>query len=512
MKTRLTTLLLVVLSSTSFAQTWLEKSMNGLNYGPSNPPATIIVTPYSEPFDTSWRDGFVGIGTPEWPKTKLQVHGLDDVDVALTTFLVNNTGSADHTISSAIFSNGGTSGGGGAISSLSFTSRSSVSGAVNIGAYNVAEGDNIETNTGTSSQASGSNNLETIGSTGIGFGNNNRITRGVVGAAAGNGQNLGNIGVTGQCESTDASAVNIGVYGRGINASEDQPALINIGVHGRAECSGGGGGGTQFNCGVYGQNAGCNSGSGSSAGYPSGYYAGYFDGDLYYTGTLMGPSDQKLKQNIQPLQGVLERLGKVKTYSYNFKPNTGLSLPIGTIEYGVLSQELEKVFPELVQDVNVLKQGEKGSYRNIESIKSVEYLNFIPLLVQANNELNEKLQSLDPEKTAAALAALKEKIAALEKNLESAAVGQNKDLDSYLNAYPNPTTSEMTIDVKRLNCNDCVLMITDLSGKLVRQYEIRSTEEKFRLSANDFQSGVYQCNLIADGKVASGIKIAFTKN
>jgi hypothetical protein len=230
------------------------------------------------------------------------------------------------------------------------------------------------------------------------------------------------------------------------------------------------------------------------------------------TGNVWALSDEKLKENVKPLERIADRLAKVRTYSYNFKHGTGLSLPSGSIEYGVLAQQLEKVFPELVQSVNVIKQNKEQSYRDIETVKSVEYGAFIPLLIQANNELNEKLQSLDPEKTIAALAALKEKIAALEKNLGTAAAGQNKDLDSYLNAYPNPTTSEMTIDVKRLNCNNCILMITDLSGKLVRQFEIRSTEEQFRLSAADFQSGVYQCSLIADGKVASGIKIAFTKN
>jgi hypothetical protein len=512
MKTRLTTLLLVVLSSASFAQTWLEKANNGLDYGTGQPPSTITVNPYSEPFDTSWRDGWVGIGTPEWPKTRLQVHSNDDINTVLDNFFMNVTGTSNYAPFSAVISSGGTPDANTlAGSTLNYTYRSNSEGSINFGSMSVAEGDYVDQNTGGQGQASGNYTFQLVGIAGVGEGENNTYCIGTRGAAKGEGSTIGNFGVWGQCQTQDANSVNVGVMGRGVNGSNGEPALVNIGVHGRAECSGGGGGGTKFNCGVYGTNGNCTDSTGTGGPYPTGSFAGYFGGNVLVTGNVWALSDERLKENIKPIERITDRLGKVKTYSYNFKQGTGLALPNGSIEYGVLAQQLETVFPELVQSVNVIKQKE-DSYRDIETVKSVEYGGFIPLLIQANNELNEKLQSLDPEKIAASLAALKEKIAALEKNLESAAVGQNKDLDSYLNAYPNPTTSEMTIDVKRLNCNNCVLMITDLSGKLVRQYEIRSTEEKFRLSANDFQSGVYQCNLIADGKVASGIKIAFTKN
>ncbi|MEO0582032.1 MAG: tail fiber domain-containing protein, partial [Bacteroidota bacterium] len=47
--------------------------------------------------------------------------------------------------------------------------------------------------------------------------------------------------------------------------------------------------------------------------------AGFFQGDLVYTGALQGPSDRKLKRNIQEETGHLERLMQLNTYTYDFK-------------------------------------------------------------------------------------------------------------------------------------------------------------------------------------------------
>lgn len=500
----------MLISISGYTQTWLEKANNGLNFGTNNPPSSVNVNDYSEPFDTSWRRGFTGIGTALWPKTRLQVHSNANVDTELDNF-VSSLGGYNKLTS--ITSNGGTNQDSSlAIASLHFTSRSNVNFAENIGSAGYATGDNLKNNIGVAGLGFGNNCNQLQGVNGITFGDNLlEYGRGVFGEAGGNGANQGNFGVWGQCRSTDANSVNVGVYG--IGAAGCELSLINIGVHGETRCDTcvDPSGGSQFNCGVYGENAGCyNTTSSSNGSYPTGNYAGYFDGDVYITGSILPPSDKKLKENINSIENVMDRLSKVNIYSYTFKQNTGLSLPRGK-KYGVLSQELEQHFPELVKDATILKHSDSKSYRNFETVKSVEYMGFIPLLIQSVKELNEKITALDPTQTTTALATLKEQIAALERNMQTAAIDNQVDVANYINAYPNPSSQSMTIDIKNVSCRNCVLMITDLSGKLIKQINLENNSQQIILQAADYAKGIYQCNLVAEGKVLSGIRIAFTQ-
>jgi hypothetical protein len=507
-------LLLIIIVNTSmacFSQTWLEKANNGLDFGTNNPPSAVNVNIYSEPFDTSWRNGFTGIGTALWPKTRLQVHSNANVDTDLDN-LMQGLGSSYSDFTS-IFSSGGTNSQGSFAGSVfAFTSRSNVQNAINFGTVSVAMGSNIENNIGFSSNSLGNNNTEMSGVVGVAIGNNiTNLVRGVFGEAGGDGTGVGNFGIWGQCSTTptDVNSVNVGVFGRGVLGSKDEPALVNIGVHGRAECSSNGGGGTQFNCGVFGQNLSCSDSTNTTGNYPTGSFAGYFDGNVLVTGNLWQLSDAKLKENVTPLSKVTEKLGKVNIYSYNFRQEAGVTLPSGK-EYGVIAQELEKEFPELVKEVKIINHNDIRSYRNIETVKSVEYISFIPLLIQSIKELNDKIDALDPDKVLHKSRELKEKIAEIEANMNQAAINSKVDLSNYLTAYPNPSKNSMTIHIKNVSCSNCVLMVTDLSGKMIKQFTIDGSGTMVRLSNSDFGSGIYQCNLILDGKVLSGIRIAFT--
>lgn len=489
-----------------FAQTWLEKENNGLDYGSTNPPSTPNVNLYSEPFDLSWRNGFTGIGTTQWPQTRLQVHSNDNVDTELDNFLTSL--GINYPDISTIVSNGGTVSDPVAAAILAFVSRSNVPGAANVGFTGQTRGDNVGTNIGCSFEANGDNNGEVIGSTNIAAGDGNEQNIGMRGIADGDGLDVGNFGVIGQCNSANSNSVNVGVKGRGVLG--DDHSLVNIGVHGEAVCSPNFGG--QFNCGVYGQNSGCNSATVSTnPNYPAGNWAGYFNGDVAITGTLWNPpSDASLKENIELYGNALEKLSKLDVYTYNYRTDKGLSLPAGK-EYGVMAQEVEKVFPELVKPISVITNEEPFSYRNIETYKGIKYMSFIPLLIQGQKELNDKLQMIDPENALGQLTQLEAKIEALERNLQTTAVA-NENLEGILTVYPNPSSGIMTIELNQLPCDDCKIMITDLAGKLLKEISVYDAFQKITLNAGDFSSGIYQCNLVGDGKLIGSTKIAFSKN
>lgn len=83
-------------------------------------------------------------------------------------------------------------------------------------------------------------------------------------------------------------------------------------------------------------------------------------------------SDVALKENVKPLERVLDKLDNIGCYNYNYiwdkEPQTG-----------VMAQELEKEFPELV-----------GTHHN--GYKYVNYNGLVPILLQAIKELKQQLK------------------------------------------------------------------------------------------------------------------------
>jgi hypothetical protein len=118
-------------------------------------------------------------------------------------------------------------------------------------------------------------------------------------------------------------------------------------------------------------------------------YAGYFSGNVTYTGTLAGPSDRRLKENVQPLTNAVSRLQQLVPSSYTFKKEySKMNLPKGT-QFGFIAQDMEKVFPELVV-TNYDKQLNKGS---VFEYKGINYIGMVPVLTQAINEQQQQIQS-----------------------------------------------------------------------------------------------------------------------
>jgi len=85
-------------------------------------------------------------------------------------------------------------------------------------------------------------------------------------------------------------------------------------------------------------------------------------------------SDINLKKNIQKLENASEKLKQISGYSFDFIDN-------GKSSIGVIAQEIEKVFPELVH-------GEEGS-------KAVAYGNLVALLIETNKDLLKRIEDLE---------------------------------------------------------------------------------------------------------------------
>ena len=127
--------------------------------------------------------------------------------------------------------------------------------------------------------------------------------------------------------------------------------------------------------------------------------AGYFSGDLEYTGSLIGPSDERLKQNIQPITGALAKVMQLKPHTFTFKTDGDygkMNLAAGP-QFGLIAQELEQTLPELVVESShpLDPPEDKSSKPRTLAYKGVKYIDLIPVLIQAIKEQQEKIEQLE---------------------------------------------------------------------------------------------------------------------
>jgi len=129
-------------------------------------------------------------------------------------------------------------------------------------------------------------------------------------------------------------------------------------------------------------------------------WAGWFNGRLWSTAGYL-PSDDKLKKEQTPLEGAIEKVMKLKPVSYFYRTEeyAGMSLPLEK-QNGLIAQDLETVFPELVCEtaISPQKKGPKSTQtEQIETIKGVNYLALIPVLARAIQEQQQTILNLEKE-------------------------------------------------------------------------------------------------------------------
>lgn len=106
-------------------------------------------------------------------------------------------------------------------------------------------------------------------------------------------------------------------------------------------------------------------------------------GDLHATGQVTSGSDARFKKNIQPLSAILEKLDKVHGVTFEgTELHQKLGGPVRGREIGVIAQELEAVFPELV-----VKRGP-------EEYRAIDYGRLTVVLLEAVKELRGQVQVL----------------------------------------------------------------------------------------------------------------------
>lgn len=107
-------------------------------------------------------------------------------------------------------------------------------------------------------------------------------------------------------------------------------------------------------------------------------------GDLQVAGDVVAAStafsDERLKDNIKPIKNSLEAIKKLNGVTYDWKAN-------GKSSVGVIAQNIQEVFPELVKEVQPIGEDEKRL--------TVNYDGLIGVLIEAVKDLSAQINNLN---------------------------------------------------------------------------------------------------------------------
>ncbi len=98
------------------------------------------------------------------------------------------------------------------------------------------------------------------------------------------------------------------------------------------------------------------------------------NGNITAAGVINFTSDKRLKKNITQLENVRPKLSLLNGYNYNWKDKTSSDRR----QIGLLAQEVEKIYPELVET-------------NENGFKSVNYIGLIPVLLEGIKDLQKQI-------------------------------------------------------------------------------------------------------------------------
>ena len=124
-------------------------------------------------------------------------------------------------------------------------------------------------------------------------------------------------------------------------------------------------------------NGDIDSSNGLAGANPSNAFIVNYDGSATLSGDLTINSDARLKSNIMTLGSTLSKLLLIDGKSYTMKANESVS------KIGLLAQEVQKSFPELVKKAN-----------DTEGTLSVNYQGMIPVLLNAIKEQQAQIKIL----------------------------------------------------------------------------------------------------------------------
>jgi hypothetical protein len=234
----------------------------------------------------------------------------------------------------------------------------------------------------------------------------------------------------------------------------------------------------------------------------------------YTTTGWMHSSDARLKTNIKPLANALDKIVKLQGVSYNWKTN-----PNGNNQIGFIAQEVEKVFPE------VINKDPEGNY-------SMAIQNLVAPVVEAIKEQQTEIKEKDEtiKNLQLAVGSLQNENALLKSRLENSENALSQCCTNYKQGAANsePVSEEIAkleqnspnpfngIAIIRCyipqSASKAILKIYSLTGEEIKSVSVNGKGvNELEIAGNTLSAGTYNYLLIVDGKTIDTKQMILTK-
>lgn len=254
---------------------------------------------------------------------------------------------------------------------------------------------------------------------------------------------------------------------------------------------------------------------------PSRSSAVQFTKDVHTSG-LFVQSDERFKENVEPVENVLNSLEGLEAVTYTLKNDfakrrqeVASMTPVtekgakdkaffeefyaaqeqGSERYGFLAQNVKEVFPQLVHTDNT-------------GYMYVDYIGLIPILVQSINELRAELAAVKGEKQDEQGAMMQ----APAQSGQDETVAALSEAKLYQNA-PNPWSSETVIRYRLpQDVANAMIYIYDMQGSQLKSIPAQGRgESQVTIMANNLGAGMYIYALVVDGQLIDSKQMILTK-
>jgi len=189
----------------------------------------------------------------------------------------------------------------------------------------------------------------------------------------------------------------------------------------------------------------------------------------------------------------------LRAVKFNWKNNADAGDKLG-----VVAQEIQKVFPEVVRNWEYKVDEETGKKTKVPTEKlGVMYADIIPVLIRGMQEQQKEIEDL------------KQLVSRLTGAQVSNASASNVVLssNSLEQNTPNPvkTSAVIKYNIAAVNGN-AQLKITDANGKLIKQVQLANAGAgSVNIDCSSLTAGTYYYSLISDGKMIDTKKMIVAK-
>lgn len=243
-------------------------------------------------------------------------------------------------------------------------------------------------------------------------------------------------------------------------------------------------------------------------------WAGYFDGDVNVSGVFFATyvnttSDLRLKENVEPVKdGSLADVMRMNAVQYNFKQRTVESVADDTIphyafdenspiltkrHYGLIAQELQELYPDLVNE---------GS----DGYLAINYTEIIPILIKSIQELNDKVTTLSEKAIASPTRG-----SVSAEGIDTSMAPQMETVLFQNRPNPFDETTEIECAVAS-TVSEAALFIYDANGKQLDRFPILERGNiSLTIEGYSLDAGIYLYSLIADGQVIDTKRMILTR-